>query len=44
MMLDALIAVSARRVGATVITEDYDDDEAIRYYCKFKLKRASDYF
>jgi predicted nucleic acid-binding protein len=44
MMLDALIAVSARQVGATVVAEDYDDYEAIRYYCKFKLRPASDYF
>ncbi len=44
MMLDALIAVSARRAGAMVVTEDYDDFKAIQYYCKFKLKRGSDYF
>ncbi len=44
MMMDALIAVSARRVGATVVTNDYDDFEAIQYYCKVKLIRGSDYF
>ena len=44
MMMDTLIAVSARRVGATVVTNDYDDFEAIQYYCKVKLIRGSDYF
>lgn len=44
MMLDALIAVSARRAGALVVTEDYDDFKAIQYYCHFKLKRGDDYF
>ncbi|HXG66699.1 MAG TPA: hypothetical protein VNO70_16480 [Blastocatellia bacterium] len=44
MFLDALIAVSARRAGATVITEDYDDFKAIQYYCPVKLIRGSDYF
>lgn len=32
MALDALIAVSARRVGAAVVTENYDDFKAIGYY------------
>lgn len=32
MALDALIGVSARRVGATVVTENYDDFKAISYY------------
>jgi len=44
MMLDALIAVSARRVGATVITNDYDDYKAIQYYCNVRLQRGSGYF
>lgn len=44
MMMDALIAVSARRVGAIVVTNDYDDFEAIQYDCKVKLIRGSDYF
>lgn len=44
MMMDALIAVSARRVGALVVTDDYDDFKAIQYYCRFRLKRGSDYF
>ncbi len=44
MMLDALIAVSAWRVSATVITNDWDDFKAIQYYCKVKLVRGSAYF
>ena len=44
MMLDALIAVSARRAGALVVTEDYDDFKAVQYYCHFKLKRGREYF
>jgi predicted nucleic acid-binding protein len=32
MALDALIAVSAKRVGAAVVTENYDDFKAIGYY------------
>ena len=44
MMLDALIAVSARRVSATVVTNDWDDFKAIQYYCHVKLTRGSDYF
>lgn len=37
MVMDALIAVSARRYKATVVTENISDFEAIRYYCDFKL-------
>ncbi|MGH9802034.1 MAG: hypothetical protein ACRD82_16855, partial [Blastocatellia bacterium] len=44
MMMDALIAVSARRVGATVITDDWEDFKSIQYYCKVKLVRGSEYF
>jgi predicted nucleic acid-binding protein len=44
MFLDALIAVSARRANATVITNDYDDFRAIQYYCPFRLMRGSDFF
>jgi len=44
MMLDALIAVSARRVGATVVTNDWDDYKAIQYYCNVKLQRGAYYF
>lgn len=41
MMLDVLIAVSARRVGATIVTDNWDDFKAIQYYCKIKLRRGS---
>ena len=44
MIIDALIAVSARRVNAVVVTDDWDDFKAIQYYCKVKLKRGSDFF
>lgn len=44
MALDALIAISARRYGATVVTINWSDFEAIRYYCKVKIIRASEYF
>jgi predicted nucleic acid-binding protein len=44
MALDALIAVSARRVGATVVTENYDDFSAIGYYLDgLRLRRGSQY-
>jgi len=43
MALDALIAASARRYKATVVTENYDDFNAIKYYCDFKLMRGSDF-
>lgn len=44
MMMDALIAVSARREAVTVVTDDWEDYKAIQYYCKVKLKRGGDYF
>ena len=44
MALDALIAVSARRHKATVVTVNWGDFEAIRYYCDVKMIKASDYF
>ncbi len=44
MFLDALIVVSARRAGATVVTNDWDDFKAIQYYCPVKLIRGSDFF
>ncbi len=43
MALDALIAASARRYKATVVTENYDDFNAIKYYCDFKLMRGADF-
>jgi len=44
MFLDALIAVSAKRANATVVTNNYDDFKAIQYYLPFKLMRGSDFF
>ena len=44
MFLDTLIAVSAKRANATVVTNDYDDFKAIQYYFQFKLMRGSDFF
>jgi hypothetical protein len=44
MALNALIAVSARRCSATVITENWDDFKAIQRYCKFKLTKGSNFF
>lgn len=44
MILDVLIAVSARRWDATVITENWGDFKAIQRYCKFKLAKGSDFF
>jgi predicted nucleic acid-binding protein len=44
MFFDALIAVSARRAGATVVTNDWDDFKAIQHYCPVKLIRGSDFF
>jgi predicted nucleic acid-binding protein len=44
MVLDALIAASARRWNATVITENWDDFKAIQRYCKVKIVRGSKFF
>ena len=44
MALDVLIAVSARRWRATVVTENWDDFKAIQRYCNTKVVRASDFF
>ena len=44
MFFDALIAVSARRAGATLVTDNYTDFKAIQYYCPVKLIRGSEFF
>lgn len=44
MALDALIAASVRSSRAAVVTVNYSDFEAIRYYCDVEVIRASDYF
>ena len=43
MALDALIAVTARRHNAIVVTENWDDFKAIQYYCDVKLMRGKDF-
>lgn len=44
LALDALIATSARRWKATVITENWDDFKAIQRYCNVKLVNGADFF
>ena len=44
MALDALIAVSARRWKAAVVTENWDHFKAIQYFCGVKLIKASNFF
>ena len=45
MFLDALLALSSRKAGATIITVNYDDFAAIQYYYRgLKIIRASAYF
>ena len=44
MALDALIAVSARRWEAAVVTDNWDHFKAIQYFCGVKLIQASDFF
>ena len=41
---DALLAVSARRWEATVVTDNWDDFKAIQRYCNLKLINGSDFF
>jgi predicted nucleic acid-binding protein len=44
MALDALIAVSARRWKATVVTNNWDDFKAIQRYCNVRLIKGSKFF
>jgi predicted nucleic acid-binding protein len=43
MAMDALIAISARRYSAIVVTDNLGDFEAIKYYCDFKLMSGADF-
>src|SRR5688572_5510669 len=43
MVMDALIAVSARRCKAMVVTDNIGDFETIKYYCNFKLMSGADF-
>jgi len=44
MALDVLIAVSARRLKAAVVTENWVDFKAIQRYCNVTIIRASKFF
>ncbi len=44
MALDVLIAVSARRLKAAVVTENWIDFKAIQRYCNVKIVKASKFF
>lgn len=44
MALDVLIAVSARRWKATVVTENWEDFKAIQRYSNTKVVKASEFF
>jgi len=44
MALDVLIAVSARRWRATVVTENWNDFKAIQRFCNTKIMKGSDFF
>ena len=44
LALDVLIAVSARRWKAQVITENWTDFKAIQRYCDVRIRRASEFF
>ena len=45
MALDALLATSAHRAQVTVVTENWDDFNDIKYYLRgFKVMRAAEFF
>lgn len=44
LALDVLIAVSARRWKAKVVTENWSDFKTIRRYCNATIIRGSDFF
>lgn len=44
LALDALIAVSARRWKAQVVTENWADFKAIQRYCNAKIVKAANFF
>ena len=44
LALDVLIAVSARRWKAQVVTENWADFKAIQRYCNVRICRASEFF
>ncbi len=44
MFRDTLIAVSVHRVHALLITDNVKDFEAIKRYCKVRIKSGTDFF
>ena len=44
MAMDVLLAVSARRLQAAIVTENWTDFKAIQHFCNIKLIKASDFF
>lgn len=44
LALDVLIAVSARRMKALVVTENWTDFKAIQRYCSARIIKASAFF
>ena len=44
LALDVLITVSARRMGALVVTENWADFKAIQRYCNARIIKASTFF
>ncbi len=44
LALDTLIAVSARRWKAKVVTENWNDFAAIKRFCNVKVLKASEFF
>ena len=44
LALDALIAASARRWRATVVTENWNDFAAIKRFCNVRVLKASEFF
>lgn len=44
MAMDALLATSAKRREATIVTENWNDFKAIQHFCDVKLIKASDFF
>jgi len=44
MFRDTLIAVSVHRIHSLLVTDNMKDFEAIRRYCKLRIKSGSDFF
>lgn len=44
MIRDVLIARTAKRIGATVVTDNVKDFERIKRYCKVKIVSGNNYF